>query len=1417
MARVVNTPTGGGPMGPFEPKVLETLRSGLPNTYAIAPNFQLKEQGRSAFEYDFVVLAPHALFVIEAKEWYGRLTGDDTEWLINQTPRKCPMWLVDLKCKALKTMLGAVGNQLWIEPLLVFPDGTQNNIGGNWYRNALSVTGLVQFLLDETRIGRRSDAARYHAQIEKTLQGAWGIRQRGARRRIGSYEIVEKLYEDATSGEYIGRRALLSEDATRYRIRTWRVDQSLPKDELARRMEVIRRPTEAVAKVGPHPNLLPILQFENVEGDGEFFEVTEWSDYGTLHGYLHNKERDRLTLRERFQIAEGVASALEAVHSHDVVHRNVCPESIVIGFDRRPRLTDFDRAYIDARHTVFEHTERRRNLAYVPPELADKTDYDFDATSDMYSFGVLLYALLVGQPPFAGPDAAKAANGRPAQLPSEAVPDLDRAVDDLVLALLNVADFKARPSATAALEVLRRAGHGGSTAAVRSEHPPAQPVPATFEVGSIVDEVLRIDETLGSGAFSTVYRVYHLDHQQTYAMKVLAPTVEADVLLHEFNEIGKNLPHHPNIARVIWMARLAPPDRRPYILTEYVDGETLEPYRKGDKRLSWMDVQRIGAELLDALAAMHPKMAALEEHRKALQEKSSITGEDFDKLGALQEAVGEGILHRDIKPANILLELPSHRAKLIDFNIATKVIHASGRGGTPRYWAPDRGHPQWLPNMDLFSLGVVLFELVCHRHPFPDDNPEAGVPFDPRVLRSDLHLCSELAAFLLKAVSPAGADRFQTAAEMKAGLLAVPSMHAPVEQAAAVKAGAFPGLTLEPGEAARKDYNPYVTRLLTLYSQAGRTNAGTRGLDEIARLTYVKTSLDTKLAPHIADGRFRLVVITGNAGDGKTAFLQQVEQFFAQQLKSAVTALESGNGCRWNHGGVQYETNYDGSQDEGDQASDDVLAKFLAPFEGDDLAKGLAGPEARLIAVNEGRLLDFLEHSAHRRRFGAMRELAHRALDGRGRLPERSLLVNLNLRSVAAGGVKSLVERQIQRLTAPELWSACDSCAHRSQCPLRFNAATLRDEASGPAVRGRIRRLFEVVHLRRKAHVTMRDLRSALSWILLRDHSCDDIARLGKQGANAEVRALHYSQALADHGQGGRHGTDDRLVAVLREADPGRVNSAPIDRRLDREPASAVPWMTFESREQSPHSIMREATRNVAQAGDDLPLPRLLDQRRGLLEEWRRWAYFERRDEGWREMLPYRSLKQLENVLVTRTSSNETSVPVADEIRDQVIEAISLSEGLRHPGLFQKYLALRVTRIRGATIRSYRLFPKEAFEVVVPSYGALDEYLECSPDTLELRAKDTYGRATLRVSLDLLEMLALIRSGYRPSPADLQGMFVNLLIFRNELMNLPFSKIVVTPDEQDLYEISARPDPEVGVRLELRPYNATSATPAETP
>jgi len=67
-----------------------TLVRGCPTLYCLA-EFQHQQQGQPALEYDVVILAPHAIFVIEAKECTA-LTGDDTEWLLNQQPRKCPLW-----------------------------------------------------------------------------------------------------------------------------------------------------------------------------------------------------------------------------------------------------------------------------------------------------------------------------------------------------------------------------------------------------------------------------------------------------------------------------------------------------------------------------------------------------------------------------------------------------------------------------------------------------------------------------------------------------------------------------------------------------------------------------------------------------------------------------------------------------------------------------------------------------------------------------------------------------------------------------------------------------------------------------------------------------------------------------------------------------------------------------------------------------------------------------------------------------------------------------------------------------------------------------------------------------------------------------------------------------------------------------
>ncbi len=139
-------------------------------------------------------------------------------------------------------------------------------------------------------------------------------------------------------------------------------------------------------------------------------------------------------------------------------------------------------------------------------------------------------------------------------------------------------------------------------------------------------------------------------------------------------------------------------------------------------------------------------------------------------------------------------------------------------------------------------------------------------------------------------------------------------------------------------------------------------------------------------------------------------------------------------------GGPNYETNYDGSQDEEDRSNDAVLDAFLKPFEGDEMARlrRSRGPAHRHQRGSAAGLPRAWPTRACLRRPPALRE---RRLAG-GSPPEGALLVNLNLRAVTAGGASSLVEQQLMQLLQPALWAPCEGarCAHRVRC---FTTPTL--------------------------------------------------------------------------------------------------------------------------------------------------------------------------------------------------------------------------------------------------------------------------------------------------------------------------------------------------------------------------------------
>jgi len=237
--------------------------------------------------------------------------------------------------------------------------------------------------------------------------------------------------------------------------------------------------------------------------------------------------------------------------------------------------------------------------------------------------------------------------------------------------------------------------------------------------------------------------------------------------------------------------------------------------------------------------------------------------------------------------------------------------------------------------------------------------------------------------------------------------------------------------------------------------------------------------------------------------------------------------------------------------------------------------------------------------------------------------------------------------------------------------------------------------------------------------------------------------------------------------------------------------------MTFDGRSGAMATQLRRLASEVPRPSDDVPFPAVVGARRQLASVLRRWAYFERRDDRWREMLPYTAVGLLEAVIAARTAEDRDRACI--DLRDRVVEAISVAEGVRNARLRRNYLALRVSRLKDASVRSYRLFPKANFLINV-SRPAPEDFLEFAPDAVELVS--VTGPACLRISLDLLEMMELIRHGYRPTATDLQGLFVNLLIFRNELVATTFDRVLLSADDQEFYEVSAENRPE-GIRLAL--------------
>lgn len=287
---------------------------------------------------------------------------------------------------------------------------------------------------------------------------------------------------------------------------------------------------------------------------------------------------------------------------------------------------------------------------------------------------------------------------------------------------------------------------------------PPRPVKKRVDplVGTVLDDRFEIEEVLGSGGMSVVYKANQLRVNRHVAVKTLRMQLDSKPIYRERFQNEINLLcalSHPNIVTVYDCVIGA--DDQPYVIMDYLRGRSLEVLIGQDGPMPVERFLRIAVQV----------------------------------CGALDHAHRKGVIHRDLKPGNIvLMDDESDFVKVVDFGLAKlndtnrRLTQSGELWGSPPYMSPE--HCQSKPEderSDLYSFGAVMYEMLTGKDPFhfatsvyeliqihintpppslAETNPLVSVPAD-------------LEAVIFKTMAKLPEDRYQTASELRDALIAV--------------------------------------------------------------------------------------------------------------------------------------------------------------------------------------------------------------------------------------------------------------------------------------------------------------------------------------------------------------------------------------------------------------------------------------------------------------------------------------------------------------------------------------------------------------------------------------------------------------------------------------------------------------------
>jgi hypothetical protein len=575
------------------------------------------------------------------------------------------------------------------------------------------------------------------------------------------------------------------------------------------------------------------------------------------------------------------------------------------------------------------------------------------------------------------------------------------------------------------------------------------------------------------------------------------------------------------------------------------------------------------------------------------------------------------------------------------------------------------------------------------------------------------------------------------------------------------------------------NYNPNVDTFLKIYSQSLLSTGLTRGLDEN---TYIPTRLDTALKEDVLQGKKKLVVLTGNAGDGKTAFIQLIEE--SAKKSGGDFKTKTDNGCEFSFNGFEFETLYDGSQDFKGKSNDLLLKEFFKSFEGE---KEPTANIVKIIAINEGKLRDFILFKKEYKWLG--KHIHHYLEKENYILPNSLAFINLNNRAIVELNNPNSIFDELLSIILDEdgtkkTWEACQeqNCEYANKCYIKYNVDSMRDLQKGTVVKQRLKELILSIYLKKEKHITMRDIRSLISFIIFNKYTCSQLQTDIDNDKNLLDR-FYYSNAFNKNEM-------DRMVSILCEVDVADMPLPKLENHLyflNPKTELTEHLITKADSANNPDlNYLEEYYINKPEGTSDNDEIRKLNADL-FLSAMKRKLYFEGNDEYLKEQfainhysfLPYRYFESFIEFLSTGKDPQ-------NDLRNDLVLSISKSEKIYNDEVGRENVCISSNSLKKSTTKAFYGFTAADFEVVLPDVGNQTNYIEYFPDHIIFRHIDK--TASLEINIDLFEILMRIKEGYVPTSIEIRTFFLNLEMFKRRILAKRSTTVFLTEDDTNLYE-----------------------------